>query len=209
MAVAFAVALWFLVIGEKRTEVGFLIPLEFRNLPKDMIIVGEPVRDVEVRALVSKKAMTNLSSAQLTASIDLSAAKPGQNNRRIAHTDIKAPKGVEVIKVNPSSVTLHLETMVSKLVTVKVKLSGNPAHGYIIKNVSAEPDSVVLFGTQAQLKDVNEIYTTPFDVSGIKADKTKMLAIQLAYTDTELKKAEPDVVKARVSVGKIRKMKKP
>ena len=105
---------------------------------------------------------------------------------------------MEIIKVNPSSILVHLEAIVSKLVPVKVKTSGNSAPGFSIKSISVEPGSVVLFGTQAQLKDIHEIYATPFDITGIETDKTKMLSLQLA--DTELKKAEPDVVKVKVSV---------
>ena len=203
MAITFAIALWFLVEGEKRTEVGFLIPLEFRNLPKDMVIIGKPVKEVEVRILASKKVMSKLSPTQLSASIDLSTAKQGINNFIVASRDIKTPKGAEIIKTNPSSILIHLETVVTKLVPVKVKLSGSPAAGFNVKDISIEPDSVVLFGTEAELKDISEIYTAPIDTTGIKADKTTMLHIQIA--DTELKKAEPDVVKVKVSAARMRK----
>ncbi|MEK6599290.1 MAG: CdaR family protein, partial [Deltaproteobacteria bacterium] len=87
MAITFAIALWILVEGEKRTEVGFLIPLEFRNLPKDMVIIGKPVKEVEVRILASKKVMSKLSPMQLSASIDLSTAKQGINNFIVASRD--------------------------------------------------------------------------------------------------------------------------
>ncbi|MBI5328083.1 MAG: hypothetical protein HZB80_07320 [Deltaproteobacteria bacterium] len=202
IAVVFAIALWFLVVGEKRTEVGFLIPIEFRNMPKDMIIVGEAVREVEIRLLASKKVLANLSPAQLSASIDLSTVKQGLNNRRIIHTDIKTPKGVEIIKVNPSSILVHVESIVSRLVPVKVKISGSSASGFSVKGISVEPDAVVLFGTQVQLRDINEIYTEPMDITGIRTDKTKMLAVQL--DDTKFKKAEPDVVKVKVSIKRLR-----
>lgn len=203
MALVFAIAMWILVEGEKRTEVGFLIPLEFRNLPKDMVIIGEPVKDAEVRVLVSKKVLAKLSPAQLTAPIDLSMAKPGINNLIVLPRDIKIPKGVEIVKVNPSSILIHLETIASKLVPVKVKLVGAPAPGFRVKGISVEPDSVAVFGTSGQLKDINEIYTASMDISGIKADKTSMLAIQLA--DTELKRSEPDIVKVKVSLTRMRK----
>lgn len=205
MAITFAIALWILVEGEKRTEVGFLIPLEFRSLPKDMVIIGEPVREVEVRILASKTVISKLSPAQLAASIDLSAAKPGINNFIVASRDIKTPKGVEIIKANPSSILVHLEAIVSKLVQVRVKLSGSAAAGFSVKGISVEPDSVAVFGTPGQLKDINAIYTASMDISGIKEDKTSMLAIQIA--DIELKKAEPDIVKVKVSVAKMRKEK--
>lgn len=203
MAIAFAIAMWVLVEGEKRAEVGFLIPLEFRNLPKDMTIIGEPVKEAEVRVLASKKVMAKLSPQQFAASIDLSMAKPGVNNLIVVARDIKTPKGVEIIKVNPSSILVHLETISNKLVPVKVKLSGAAAAGFKVKNISVEPDSVAIFGASGQLKDINEIYTAPMDITGIKADKTTMLHIQLA--DTEVSRAEPDVVKAKVTVIKVRK----
>lgn len=203
MALAFAIAMWILVEGEKRAEVGFLIPLEFRNLPKNMVIIGEPVKEVEVRVLASKKVMAKFSPAQLAAPIDLSMAKPGINNLIVLPRDIKIPKGVELVKVNPSSILIHLESIASKLVPVKVKIVGKPGAGFKVKAVSVEPDSTAVFGTPGQLKDIDEIYTAAMDISGIRADKTSMMAIQLA--DTELNKAEPDVVKVKVSVTKIRK----
>src|SRR3989338_3335383 len=107
VALVFAIALWFLVVGEKRTEVGFLIPLEFKNLPGDMIIAGEPLREVEVRVLGSKKILANLSPVQLTAALDLSTAKEGINNFIISPRDIKVPKGVEVIKIHPASLLIQ------------------------------------------------------------------------------------------------------
>ncbi len=109
MALIFAIALWFLVAGEKKIEVGFLINLEFKNLPEDMEIVGEPVHEIEVRAAGSKAFLINLSPAHLSASVDLSQAAPGVNTVKITQNDIKAPKGVEIVKINPSSIQLHIE----------------------------------------------------------------------------------------------------
>lgn len=109
IAFAFAIALWFLVVGEKKAEMSFWIPLEFRNLPKDVVITGEPVQEIEVRILGSKKVLKSFSPDKLTASIDLSNAKPGLNNLRITHNDIKTPKGIEIININPSSVLIHME----------------------------------------------------------------------------------------------------
>lgn len=119
IALAFAIALWFLVIGEKKVEVSFRIPLELKNLPKDMMIIGESVREIEVTILGSKKLLQKLSPAQLMASVDLSNTHVGINNLRITHSDIKAPKAVEIINVNPSSILVHLEPAVKEQETGK------------------------------------------------------------------------------------------
>ena len=201
VALVFAIALWFLVVGEKRTEVGFLIPLEFKNLPGDMIIAGEPLREVEVRVLGSKKILANLSPVQLTADLDLSTAKEGINNFIISLRDVKVPKGVEVIKINPASLLIHIEPrIISKAIRVKVKLTGSPARGISIKGISVKPDTVKIFGVQTRLKDMEEIYTVPMDINGIRNDKTAAIAIHL--NGTGLKRVEPDTVKVKVTVGK-------
>ncbi|MBI3398237.1 MAG: YbbR-like domain-containing protein [Deltaproteobacteria bacterium] len=114
MALIFAIALWFLVAGEKEIEADVLIPLEFKNIPHDMEIIDEPVREVEVRIRGSKTFLVNLSSSHFIASLDLSSAKPGVNTLKITPRDIKAPKGVEIIKVNPSTVQVYLEVMGQK-----------------------------------------------------------------------------------------------
>ena len=201
VALVFAIALWFLVVGEKRTEVGFLIPLEFKNLPGDMIIAGEPLHEIEVRVLGSKKILANLSPVQLTADLDLSTAKEGINNFIISLRDVKVPKGVEVIKINPASLLIHIEPqIISKAIRVKVKLTGSPARGISIKGISVKPDTVKIFGAQARLKDMEEIYTVPMDINGIRNDKTAAIAIHL--NGTGLKRVEPDTVKVKVTVGK-------
>ena len=201
VALVFAIALWFLVVGEKRTEVGFLIPLEFKNLPGDMIIAGEPLHEIEVRVLGSKKILANLSPVQLTADLDLSTAKEGINNFIISLRDVKVPKGVEVIKINPASLLIHIEPrIISKAIRVKVKLTGSPARGISIKGISVKPDTVKIFGVQTRLKDMEEIYTVPMDINGIRNDKTAAIAIHL--NGTGLKRVEPDTVKVKVTVGK-------
>ncbi|MBI3398362.1 MAG: hypothetical protein HY026_03910 [Deltaproteobacteria bacterium] len=110
IALSFAVVLWFLVVGEKQAEISFWIPLEFKNLPKDMIMIGEPVREAEITILGAKKVLKGLSPDQLIAIIDLVNLKQGVNNLRITHNDIKIPKGIDIINIRPSSIVIHVET---------------------------------------------------------------------------------------------------
>ena len=38
ISLAFAVVLWFFVMGESRLEVTHVVPLEYENLPKELMI---------------------------------------------------------------------------------------------------------------------------------------------------------------------------
>lgn len=109
MALAFSVALWFYVVGEKKAEVGFIVPLKLTNIPRDMIIANNVVRDVEVRVAGPKTLVTNLSPTHIEVAIDLSNGRLGLNTYSITPQEIKTPRGVDVIRVSPTTVKVRLE----------------------------------------------------------------------------------------------------
>ena len=108
---------------------------------------------------------------------------------------------MKVIKINPASLLIHIEPqIISKGIRVKVKLTGSPARGISIKGISVKPDTVKIFGAQARLKDMEEIYTVPMDINGIRKDKTAVIAIHL--NDAGLKRVEIDKVRVKITVEK-------
>ena len=48
-SLALAVLLWFVIAGEKTSEMGLSVPVELQNFPKDLELTGDPVDTVEVR----------------------------------------------------------------------------------------------------------------------------------------------------------------
>ena len=42
-SLALAMLLWFVIAGEKTSEMGVSIPIELQNFPKDLELTGEPV----------------------------------------------------------------------------------------------------------------------------------------------------------------------
>lgn len=109
MALAFSVALWFYVVGEKKAEVGFIVPLMLKNIPGDMVVIDEEKKEVEVKVTGPKTLVTGLSPTHIEVAIDLSNGRPGLNTYSINPQEIKTPRGVDVIRVSPSSVKVHLE----------------------------------------------------------------------------------------------------
>ena len=45
--------LWFVIAGEKTSEMGLTVPVELQNFPRDLELTGEPVNAVEVRLRAS------------------------------------------------------------------------------------------------------------------------------------------------------------
>lgn len=109
MALAFSVALWFYVVGEKKAEVGLIVPLMLKNIPRDMMVIGEEKGEVEVRVTGPKTLVTDLSPTHIEVAIDLSNGRLGLNTYSINPQEIKTPRGVDVIRVSPTTVKVRLE----------------------------------------------------------------------------------------------------
>ncbi|MBE7415529.1 MAG: hypothetical protein HS130_10035 [Deltaproteobacteria bacterium] len=196
LALVFALALWFFVAGQSRTEVGFLVPLGFKGIPKDMVMTSMPPDELEVRVTGPKLFINNLSPTQITAEIDLSGAREGLNTYRIQSKDIITPMGVEVQRLRPSSIEVKLEKMVRAELPVKARLTGRPAAGYRVADVAVAPTTVSVTGTEKEMRKLKEISTRPIDISGIDAPLS--VKVQLDHAGLELRSLSVESVEVRI-----------
>ncbi|VAV84121.1 hypothetical protein MNBD_DELTA01-750 [hydrothermal vent metagenome] len=200
LALIFAVALWYLVVGEKSSEVGLMAQLALKGMPKEMIVTKTPRLDVEVRVAGPGGFLDSLSPSDVEVALDLGGAKPGVNTYRLEASNVNAPKGIRVLTIRPSSVDITLERLAKKVLAVKVKTRGVPAKGYKVKGVSVEPASVEVFGKKRVMGRFKVVSTETLDISGAKADIVE--SIHLDLSKKGLAGAEPDSVTVRVDIEK-------
>ncbi|MFQ5586744.1 MAG: YbbR-like domain-containing protein [Thermodesulfobacteriota bacterium] len=200
LALALATLLWFLVVGERGTEIGFLIPLELKGNPEDMVVTSNPPREVEVRVTGSKTLLSNLSPGQISVVLDLSKAVPGTNKFNLMNEQIKAPRGISVIRLNPSFVKIKMEKLQSRELPVKAKLTGKVAEGYKVGEISVNPETVEVVGTKNQLQNLKSISTVPFNMDGLTAEETVRVALEIP--ETGISKLSPDTVDITITVEK-------
>ena len=199
LAVIFSLALWFLVVGEKKIEVGLMISLGLKGIPEEMVVIDHSVEEIEVRVSGPKGVINDISPAELSASVDLSGADAGSNTYRLSPGNIRTPKGIDVVRIRPFSVDVKLERLERKSVPVKVKFSGKPAKGFEIKNVIVLPNDAVVIGRKKDLKKVRSIKTTPIDILGILADNS-FEEVPLDISGKPIKGVEPETVSVTVTV---------
>ena len=77
MALLLAGALWFTVAGQQNVERSITVPLDFRNPPADLEIIGEKRDTVEVRVVGSSTVLSRLDPGEVVAVVDLTGARPG------------------------------------------------------------------------------------------------------------------------------------
>jgi len=201
LALIFAVALWYLVVGEKSSEVGLMAQLALKGIPKEMIVTRTPM-DVEVRVAWRGGFLDNLSPSDVKVALDLGGAKPGVNTYRLEAANVKGPRGIKVLTIRPSSVNITLERLAKKILKVKVKIRGAPAKGYKVKGIITEPASVEVFGKKRIMRRYKSVSTETLDISGAKDDIAE--SIHLDLSKKGLSGADPDSVKVRVDIEKKR-----
>lgn len=202
MALAFAIALWFFVAGQSRTEVGFLVPVGFKGVPKDMVMTSMPPDELEVRVTGPRLFITNLSPTQIAAELDLSGAKEGLNSYKIQTNDIITPMGVEVSRLRPNSIDVRLEKVVSVELPVRARVVGRPAAGYRVADVVTYPKSVTAFGTKKDMREFQAIFTKPLDITGF--DSSTSLSAPLDTAGLELRGLSAEKVEVKVIIKKER-----
>jgi YbbR domain-containing protein len=199
VSVAFALLLWFLVSSQRAAvERGLRIPLELQNLPGNLEMVEPPQESVDVRVRGAADLLGRLVSGDLVATVDLSAAQPGRRLFHISPERVKAPFAVEVTQITPSSVAIRFEPSATRLVRVQPSVEGEPAPGFIIGEITAEPKIVEVVGPESALRRVTEAITEPLWVGSAQSAVKSTVTLGVAEQGVRLKTARSAVVSVAV-----------
>ena len=140
VSVALAVLLWMMVSSQRASvERGLRIPLELQNLPENLEMVEPPQESVDVRVRGTADALGRIAPGDLVATVDLSAAQSGRRLFHLSPERVKAPFAVAVTQVTPSSVAIRFEPSATRIVPVMPSVEGEPAPGFIVGKISADP----------------------------------------------------------------------
>ena len=199
-SVALAVGLWLAVSGEPIAERGVRIPVAFENLPESMEILGDPPGSVEVRLRGASGTLRRLGAGDLAAIVDLESEHAGTRMFDMTSDRVRAPLGIDVTQVIPSTISLTLDVTASRVVPIVPEVRGAPAAGFVVGAVEVEPASVEVEGPESRLRDLIEAMTEPIDVSGMSVPMRRMVTV--GVDDPYLRLVTPG--SARVTIPIVR-----
>jgi len=163
----FAIILWFFVMSRGRTEVSFEAPLEFRNIPQNLELIGEPNKSVDIWVQGQESSLRRLKGNEIKAVIDLSGAKEGESNYYIGPDEIRVPFNLKVVRVSPSSLKIRLDRVITKTVEVRPAIVGKPAPGFRLQKVEVHPAYIRVEGARKEVESLRFLRTEPIDITGI------------------------------------------
>jgi YbbR domain-containing protein len=195
MSVALALLLWMMVSSQRASvERGLRIPLELQNLPENLEMVELPQESVDVRIRGTADTLGRVAPGDLVASVDLSTAQPGRRLFHLSPERVKAPFAVTVMQVTPSSVAIRFEPSATRIVPVIASIEGEPASGFIVGKIMAEPPTVEVVGPESVLRRVAEAITEPVWVGSARSGIRSSVVVGVADEGVRIKNAQTAVV---------------
>jgi YbbR domain-containing protein len=166
LAILLASVLWFTVAGEHVVERSLRVPLAVRNLPKNLEIVGDLPESVDVRVRGSAAQLSRLDNGDMVAMLDLTTARTGSRLFHLRADEVTVPYGIDVAQVLPPTISLSLERSVRRIVPIVPPTDGDPAPGFVVGRISAEPSTVLVVGPESHVRDVASATTEPVEING-------------------------------------------
>ena len=159
VALALAVAAWWFVAGESKVLVGFTIPLEIRNVPKGLTMTNKPEREVEVRLSGPSPLLSGMRHSEISASVDLTAARTGRQYFTLDDRAVKVPPGIKVQRIFPPSIEVILDRTERRMVPVSVRIGGGAEVRKRVAKVEIDPPSVEVEALPEEFSRMPVVYT--------------------------------------------------
>jgi YbbR domain-containing protein len=194
LALALATLLWLTVAGEHVVERSMRVPLEFRNIPPQLEIVGDPPATVDVRLRGSSGVLSRIEPGEVIAVLDLAGARSGSRLFPFHNDDVKAPYGVEVAQVTPGTLALDLERSATRAVPIVPALEGEPAVGFVVGRVTCEPSTVQIVGPESRIRQLAEATTEPVLIAGAHDRVRDIVTVGVADSAVRLTQAQSATV---------------
>jgi len=179
LSLGIAVALWVVVVGEQKAEVVLNVPLDVGQIPRNLMIVNDPVEHVALKVRGPRSLVQALAPNEVTMRGTFARAiKEGENILNLGAEQFQVPRGMEALSVSPTRVRLVLEAVDERRLEVIPKFRGEPAKGHALGEVRVTPKEVRVVGPLAELKRLSHAFTQPIDIKGQDRDFRVTAAIE-------------------------------
>jgi YbbR domain-containing protein len=195
-----AIALWFFVILSGRSGVDIEIPITYMNLSPELEMVDSP-QTVSVSVEGQERLLKKIRSKEIQAVVDLVNAKAGRSFFSLSEENIKLPRTLELISINPEIISLTIEKQMRKTVSVKPAIVGLPVEGHAIVEMKVVPDTVIIEGPRSVISKLYTLKTEPIDITGINSDLRYKAGLSMPNSNLKSNTQKVDIY---ISVQKIR-----
>ena len=186
LSLVIAVALYFIVYGQSnRTELTLTLPIEFKNLPQDKIILIPTNRQAQVTIRGPSHQISAVATSSQVFSINLPSNISNNYEVPLSANYLKLAFSVQAININPSKFELVLDDLISKTVNVEIPTIGRLNSNYKLVSLLVEDKNVQIRGPSIEVNKVETIETLPLDLRNISESGTRDLGLRVSGSFTK------------------------
>jgi YbbR domain-containing protein len=198
VSLVFAVILWFYVNSRGGAEMDIAAALELKNVPPRLVVVGDMMDEVTVRVKGRDRILQEIASTPIRAVLDLTDAREGEHFYILDPATIAVPANLQITRVSPQRILVHLEQRLRKEVPVSVSVYGKPPPGYLIGRMEADPASVTVEGPRSIVDPLSQLVTEPIDVTGARKTFVHEAKLNLLGKEIQVEPAKPILIKIHI-----------
>ncbi len=178
------------------------IPIEFRGLNQGMEVMVDTQQTVNVRLRGPRDIVRGLTPNQIAVIADLSDKEPGERNIQFRPDDVSRPNDIEVLQIDPASITFRIDKKIRRLVEVRPNFSDQLPEGFEVYSSSITPSQVEVEGPQSQVKSITSLKTETINLSDKKSDFKSYVDVEALQHAIRVK--TPGPISVRIEIGEIR-----
>lgn len=169
------------------------VPIDYLT-PADLALVGAKPVSANLHLAGDEATLDDLDPQRVKVKVDLSTALPGRQTVVITADDVRLPRDVRVLDVDPSSFEVTLNAIVERDVPVVPQLVGSLPPGWKLQSVTVKPASVrAITPVGAEASAEPSVTTSPIYLQGISASAVLYAKIVAPPSFQPVDRRWPDV----------------
>jgi YbbR domain-containing protein len=121
--------------------------------------------------------------------LDLTNVRTGSRLFHLRTDEVNAPYGIEVAQVMPPTLSLTVERSVRRTVPIVPATDGDPAPGFVVGRMLAEPSTVEIVGPESRVREVTSATTEPLEIDG-RSDRVRDV-VTVGVADPSVRLTQP------------------
>ena len=195
LAIVIAVGLW--VAGHRDVERAVEVPVEFRSIPSDLMVMDNRVDYVVLRLTGPRTLVSTLDAGDLKLGLDLDGAKPGSVSYPLGPSSFNIPRGVTIARITPPVIHLRLEPILRRVLPVVVRFVNKPAAGHKIAETLVDPARISVLGPAEEVRRLASVETLPIDLEDSRSTIKRKVRLS---TDGKPFSFSPDQVEVAITL---------
>jgi len=174
------------------------VPLVIAGVPQEMVLVGAAPEALDVHLRGPSDSVSRLEPREVSVVLDLTGLRSGLRRFHLSPDNVRAPAGIGVTQVTPSTLDLDFERLAKRLVTVAASTTGEPAPGFVRGKTTVVPPTVEISGPDSRVEQVLQAQAGPVSIMNARA--TFRVAARVRVPDASVRVTQPQTVQVVVEI---------